>query len=176
MNHTIYGSESESIYPVLIIAQTLMLYPVFILVGLITNILALTIFLQKYFRKNITYIALVCVSICDIGFLVVGVGNQFFRHSYLFDIRTISDFSCKFHVALTHIFVDNSIWILCIITIQRVFMVWSPNKSQSDISICSMTSVLLIIGSLLIIKNCILGSQCEIKTIANIQGIPDKLC
>ena len=35
--------------------------------------------------------------------------------------------------------------------------------------------MLLISGSLLI-NNYILGSQCEFKTIANIQGIPDKLC
>ena len=176
MNNSKYSLDTDSIYPILLYSQTIIIYPFLILFGIIFNSLAGLTLLQKNLRKNLTYFALALVSLCDIGVLIIGLGNQWCRYTLHYEFRTISNFFCKFHVALTHIFIDFSIWILCVITIHRILLVWLPNKFQSFISKFTMIIGLLFVGSIIIIKNIILGTQFELKIITTLPGLPNKLC
>ena len=171
------NSQEELIhtFETVVYFQTRVIYPIFLFVGILCNILALLTLLQKHLRKNMTYFALIIVSVCDIGVLIFGIGNQWSGFTLNFEIRTISNFICSFHVIITHCFFDYSIWILCVITFQRLLVVWSPIKFQIILSHKSTLIILIVLGFIILFKNVLFGIQFQLRE-SNITKIHKIIC
>ncbi len=71
---------------------------------------------------------------------------------------------------------DYSIWILCVITFQRLLVIWSPNKFQNIFSRFTTGLIVTILGIIIIFKNLIFGFQFELKLISVTNGMPKTFC
>lgn len=112
--------ESASAYLWIIIS------PIFLFVGVFGNILNLIVLRRMHFEKNPTLILLFLLSVTDIAVLLVGLPRYWARDAFQFDLRTISQFSCKFSLFLIYISMQLSSWILVLVSVIRVIKTVLP--------------------------------------------------
>lgn len=112
--------ESASAYLWIIIS------PIFLFVGVFGNILNLIVLRRMHFEKNPTLILLFLLSVTDIAVLLVGLPRYWARDAFQFDLRTVSQFSCKFSLFLIYISMQLSSWILVLVSVIRVIKTVLP--------------------------------------------------
>lgn len=112
--------ESASAYLWIIIS------PIFLFVGVFGNILNLFVLRRMHFEKNPTLILLFILSVTDIAVLLVGLPRYWARDAFQFDLRTVSQFSCKFSLFLIYISMQLSSWILVLVSVIRVIKTVLP--------------------------------------------------
>lgn len=112
--------ESASAYLWIIIS------PIFLFVGVFGNILNLIVLRRMHFEKNPTLILLFFLSVTDIAVLLVGLPRYWARDALQFDLRTVSQFSCKFSLFLIYISMQLSSWILVLVSVIRVIKTVLP--------------------------------------------------
>lgn len=112
--------ESASAYLWIIIS------PIFLFVGVFGNILNLIVLRRMHFEKNPTLILLFLLSVTDIAVLLVGLPRYWARDALQFDLRTVSQFSCKFSLFLIYISMQLSSWILVLVSVIRVIKTVLP--------------------------------------------------
>lgn len=112
--------ESASAYLWIIIS------PIFLFVGVFGNILNLFVLRRMHFEKNPTLILLFLLSVTDIAVLLVGLPRYWARDALQFDLRTVSQFSCKFSLFLIYISMQLSSWILVLVSVIRVIKTVLP--------------------------------------------------
>lgn len=112
--------ESASAYLWVIIS------PIFLFVGVFGNILNLIVLRRMHFEKNPTLILLFLLSVTDIAVLLVGLPRYWARDALQFDLRTVSQFSCKFSLFLIYISMQLSSWILVLVSVIRVIKTVLP--------------------------------------------------
>lgn len=112
--------ESASAYLWIIIS------PIFLFVGAFGNILNLIVLRRMHFEKNPTLILLFLLSVTDIAVLLVGLPRYWARDALQFDLRTVSQFSCKFSLFLIYISMQLSSWILVLVSVIRVIKTVLP--------------------------------------------------
>lgn len=112
--------ESASAYLWIIIS------PIFLFVGVFGNILNLFVLRRMHFEKNPTLILLFLLSVTDIAVLLVGLPRYWARDAFQFDLRTVSQFSCKFSLFLIYISMQLSSWILVLVSVIRVIKTVLP--------------------------------------------------
>lgn len=116
----IVSLESASAYLWIIIS------PIFLFVGVFGNILNLIVLRRMHFEKNPTLILLFLLSVTDIAVLLVGLPRYWARDALQFDLRTVSQFSCKFSLFLIYISMQLSSWILVLVSVIRVIKTVLP--------------------------------------------------
>lgn len=112
--------ESASAYLWIIIS------PIFLFVGVFGNILNLIVLRRMHFEMNPTLILLFLLSVTDIAVLLVGLPRYWARDALQFDLRTVSQFSCKFSLFLIYISMQLSSWILVLVSVIRVIKTVLP--------------------------------------------------
>lgn len=112
--------ESASAYLWIIIS------PIFLFVGVFGNILNLFVLRRMHFEKNPTLILLFLLSVTDIAVLLVGLPRYWAKDALQFDLRTVSQFSCKFSLFLIYISMQLSSWILVLVSVIRVIKTVLP--------------------------------------------------
>lgn len=100
--------------------------PIFLFVGVFGNILNLIVLRRMHFEKNPTLILLFLLSVTDIAVLLVGLPRYWARDALQFDLRTVSQFSCKFSLFLIYISMQLSSWILVLVSVIRVIKTVLP--------------------------------------------------
>lgn len=100
--------------------------PIFLFVGIFGNILNLFVLRRMRFEKNPTLILLVLLSVTDMTVLLVGLPRYWAREAFNFDLRTVSQFSCKFSLFLIYTSMQLSSWILVMVSIIRMIKTVLP--------------------------------------------------
>jgi len=94
--------------------------PIIFIFGCFGNILNILILFRLKFHKNSTLSLLFVLAFTDIAVLVVGLPRYFVRNAFDgFDLRTVSQFSCKFSLFLIYFTMQLSSWILVLVTVIR---------------------------------------------------------
>jgi hypothetical protein len=100
--------------------------PIFLFIGIFGNILNLFVLRRMHFEKNPTLILLVLLSFTDMTVLLVGLPRYWARDALNFDLRTVSQFSCKFSLFLIYVSMQLSSWILVMVSIIRMIKTVLP--------------------------------------------------
>lgn len=100
--------------------------PIFLFVGVFGNILNLFVLRKMHFEKNPTLILLFLLSFTDIAVLLVGLPRYWARDALQFDLRTVSQFSCKVSLFLIYISMQLSSWILVMVSVIRMIKTVLP--------------------------------------------------
>ncbi|CAH1781550.1 unnamed protein product [Owenia fusiformis] len=115
---------------------------VVIIFGLTGNVLSFLVMKFTSMNKNASSIYLAALAIFDTGVLLVGLGRQWSRNMFAFDIRATHEWACKIHIFFTYMFIDLSAWMLVCVTIDRVILVYLPLKAKS---ICTRKKTIIVI-------------------------------
>ncbi|CAH1799707.1 unnamed protein product [Owenia fusiformis] len=115
---------------------------VVIILGLIGNILSFLVMKFTSMNKAASSIYLAALAIFDTGVLLVGLGRQWSRNMFTYDIRAAHEWACKIHVFFTYMFIDLSAWMLVCVTIDRVILVYLPLRAKS---ICTKRKTMTVI-------------------------------
>lgn len=102
--------------------------PILITIGLVGNTLSIFLLSQHSNRKTSTGIMLIILAITDSLILINSVLVNWLVYLIDFNLRNLSNSACKIHVFLTYLLLQFSVWILVIITIERVYSVLYPHR------------------------------------------------
>lgn len=105
--------------------------PVLLLLGTFGNSLSILVLRRPAIRKSGCSICFTALAYIDLIVLYTGLLRQWILHTFNFDVRTTSSESCKIHTWILYSSLDLSAWILIAVTIERVLIVWFPNKVKS---------------------------------------------
>ena len=94
--------------------------PIFLFVGVFGNILNLFVLRRMHFEKNPTLTLLFLLSFTDMTVLLVGLPRYWAQNALEFDLRTVSQFSCKLSLFLIYISMQLSSWILVMVSVIRM--------------------------------------------------------
>ncbi|CAH1799643.1 unnamed protein product [Owenia fusiformis] len=123
--------------------------PPFILAfGTFGNLFVIIIMLQPKMRRKSSSMYLCVLAIADIIVLYTGLLRRWLVAFTQYDIRTASDVACKLFIYLLYVFSQFDSWILCALTIERLFAVTKPLKVKI---ICSRAKAATSLGILLFI-------------------------
>ncbi|CAH1797157.1 unnamed protein product [Owenia fusiformis] len=100
--------------------------PTIICIGLIGNILTITVLCATRMRKTTSSLYLTILAISDCMVLICGLGRRWVSYQWGKDIRNQHELACKIHMFLTYTFIDFSAWLLAAVTVDRVITVYMP--------------------------------------------------
>ncbi|CAC5426388.1 unnamed protein product [Mytilus coruscus] len=148
MHYTNYSEYKTGIYIWKIIP------PILIILGTTGNILSIIVLRRKNIQKSVCSIYLIVLSISDLLVLYTGLLRQWINVVFGVDIRNFGSGICKLHTYIVYFSLDFSSWILMAVTVQRVFLVWFPQKTktkctkqEAGISLVAIAAFLLLINS-----------------------------
>ncbi|XP_052076957.1 C-C chemokine receptor type 3-like [Mytilus californianus] len=105
--------------------------PIIFIVGVFGNIGIIIVLCRLKKWKEITYNFLFILSVSDTTVLITGLMRRWILATFDFDIRIISDFSCKLNVFMIYFSMHISSWILVSITVERFVKSWFPLQYYS---------------------------------------------
>lgn len=123
--------------------------PLFMIVtGVIANALSILVLTRRQsMRKHTSSLYLTVLALTDILVLCVGLLRQWVLYVFDWDFREYSEAACKFHIFLTYLVIDFSAWILVALTIERVMLVWIPQKARGkctkNVAMVTMITILV---------------------------------
>lgn len=103
-------------------------------VGHRNNILNILILSRERIRKVPTSVYLLCLSVSDITFLWTAMVPRMLQQAYNLDIRTGSQFFCTMISWLPVTTAGYSVWILALLTLERVFLTKMPVIAKSKLN------------------------------------------
>lgn len=146
-NFWIYSEYNAAIYLWKIVP------PILLLLGTIGNVLSILVLRRPIIRKSVCSMYLVVLAITDLLVLYTGLLRQWILNTFDFDIRATSSAACKIHIWILYSSMDYSAWILIAVTIERVLLLWFPNKMQCICTKKVAMLVLISIASFLLLVN-----------------------
>ncbi|CAC5426386.1 unnamed protein product [Mytilus coruscus] len=146
-NYLIYSEYNAAIYLWKIFP------PILLLLGTVGNVLSILVLRRPTIRKSVCSIYLVVLAITDLLVLYTGLLRQWILNTFNVDIRATSSTACKIHIWILYSSMDYSAWILIAVTIDRVLLIWFPNKMQCICTKKMAVLVLLCIASFLFLIN-----------------------
>lgn len=93
--------------------------PIIFFVGIFGNSLNVYVLHRLKFHQNTTLCLLFVLAFADMTVLCVGPTRYWIRSTFDVDIRSLSNFSCKFHLFLIYFSMHMSSWILVQVTFVR---------------------------------------------------------
>lgn len=109
--------------------------PVILLItGSLGNLLNMTILLRRRMRALSTSVYLLCLSAGDLTFLWTSMFPRFLLQGYSVDIQVSSVFLCKILTMLTGVSSSYSVWILVLMTVERVLVTKWPFLSRTKLT------------------------------------------
>ncbi|KAK3611141.1 hypothetical protein CHS0354_014885 [Potamilus streckersoni] len=99
---------------------------VFLVFGLIGNLLAVLVFRKIGVSKRPTLFFLFVLAITDSVVLVTGLSRYWILNTFELDIRKLSDLGCKIHLFVIYFSMHYSSWILVFVGIERVIKTYLP--------------------------------------------------
>ncbi|ESP05495.1 hypothetical protein LOTGIDRAFT_102430, partial [Lottia gigantea] len=127
--------------------------PILMIVGTIGNLMSILVLTRSNMRKSRVSIYLTVLSSCDILVLYTGLLRQVIMYHTNFDVRTLSDLSCKINTWMVYFTLDFSVWILVAVTVERIVSVWFPHHVRHTCTVKSSTVTLVIIAMVLLAIN-----------------------
>lgn len=146
-NFWIYSEYNATIYLWKIVP------PILLLLGTVGNVLSILVLRRPTIRKSVCSMYLVMLAIIDLLVLYTGILRQWILNTFDFDIRATSSAACKIHIWILYSSMDYSAWILIAVTIERVLLLWFPNKMQCVCTKKVAMLVLISIASFLLLVN-----------------------
>lgn len=146
-NFWIYSEYNAAIYLWKIVP------PILLLLGTVGNVLSILVLRRPTIRKSVCSMYLVMLAIIDLLVLYTGILRQWILNTFDFDIRATSSAACKIHIWILYSSMDYSAWILIAVTIERVLLLWFPNKMQCVCTKKVAMLVLISIASFLLLVN-----------------------
>lgn len=122
--------------------------PVLIIFGTIGNTLTVVVLTRKSIRNSTTALYLTFLTLSDLIVLHIGLLRRWLIHLFDFDVRQISEATCKIHTLLVYTFLDFSAWILIAVTLERIIVVWYPYKTRNR---CSRKNATILIITIFIL-------------------------
>jgi hypothetical protein len=122
------GSSEESL-PINVI-YICMILSVIIIVGVVSNSINVVVFSRKSMREASTFRFLLYLSICDILVLIACSTDALVRFGFDFELRTVSNFTCRLHTFLTYFLTHASSTILMAISIDRALVITNTSISS----------------------------------------------
>jgi hypothetical protein len=89
--------------------------PILLLLGLVGNIISITIFSRDSMKKYTTFRYLTLLSILDLCVLYTGCGQILLDVYFHIDIRLLNELSCKMHSFLVYFFTHCSSLLLAVL-------------------------------------------------------------
>lgn len=119
-----------------------------LITGTVGNIINIVVLSRRSMRKFSTSVYLLCLACSDLTFLWTGMGPRMLLHGYDLDIKAKSAFVCKVVTWLQASAAGYSIWILVLLTLERVFLTKSPVLARVILSrtktlIAALTTLVL---------------------------------
>ncbi|KAL3878150.1 hypothetical protein ACJMK2_030521 [Sinanodonta woodiana] len=99
---------------------------VVLLFGLTGNLLTILVLRKIGVSKRPTFIFLFVLAITDSVVLVTGLSRYWILNTFDLDVRTLSDFGCKFNLFVIYLSMQYSSWILVFVCIERVIKTHFP--------------------------------------------------
>ncbi|XP_063441323.1 C-C chemokine receptor type 3-like [Mytilus trossulus] len=126
--------------------------PLFLMIGLVGNLLNICVLLRLKFYKNATYTLLFILAFTDLTVLFIGLTRYLIKYASSIDIRVLSEFSCRFSLFLIYFSMQFSSWILVLVTVIRFMKTFVPLRrtASKDITIKNTLVILLIAAIVLI--------------------------
>lgn len=146
-NFWIYSEYNAAIYLWKIVP------PILLLLGTVGNVLSILVLRRPTIRKSVCSMYLVMLAIIDLLVLYTGILRQWILNTFDFDIRATSSAACKIHIWILYSSMDYSAWILIAVTIERVLLLWFPNKMPCVCTKKVAMLVLISIASFLLLVN-----------------------
>lgn len=145
-------TASEKRIEILISEYIMKIVPIILLtIGTIGNVFSIVVLLRKRLRKSTTSLYLTVLAVSDLTVIYSGLSRHWIKHVYNFDVRHMSEISCKVNVFITYLALYFSSWLLVAVTIERVLVVWFPmnakfrsNKKIAACVICVLFTVLVV--------------------------------
>lgn len=163
------NSESEESVVYLNVTRSLLIYvpPFIIAIGTIFSILSILVLLRRTMRRNPAMFYLTVISFFDIAVLNVGLLRHWIQVAFEVNIRSFTEFNCRFHVFLTYFTLDYSAWILVALTINTCIAVCLPLKgkiyctlTRSKLSVVIIAIILVFINGHLFFTVGIINNSC----------------
>ena len=101
--------------------------------GTVGNILSLVVLMRKKLRQSSTTVFFVCLAISDLTVTWHGPFRNMLIWVKQFEILTLSPFHCKMQEAIAHTAGGTSIWMLVLLTMERVISVVFPMVARMSI-------------------------------------------
>ena len=110
----------------------------------------------KAFRGSATAFLLTALAVVDSTCLCVGLLHHWLIHLADWNLRTLSDSSCRLHVFFTYLCVHLSAWTLVLVTAERVVSVLLPLAAPTLCSRRRLATVWFLVLLVLVLLNSIL--------------------
>ena len=129
-NFSLFAEPNSSTFSYLALGFSVAL-PSICTIGIIGNMLSLTVFLHQKFRNLSINVLLAALSASDFGLLLfaipVFVSGPVIRYFHLWkSLKFVYTFSLLYLYPVTHMFHCCSIWLLTVVTIERWMAVCKP--------------------------------------------------
>lgn len=95
--------------------------PILILIGVFGNILNISVVWRMKFWRKTPLFLLAVLAVTDITILLDGLLRYWINYTFDFDIRSISNGSCKVNLFVIYFSMQFSSWILVCMTVDRFF-------------------------------------------------------
>lgn len=110
-------------------------FPILLLfLGTFGNILNIIVLSRKRMQRHSTTVYLICLAIADMCTLWSVHFPFALLHGYGMDLRTTSQFNCKMNALLAYTFGTYSIWLVMLLTIERMLLTRFPVFSRSKLT------------------------------------------
>ncbi|XP_055871473.1 thyrotropin-releasing hormone receptor-like [Biomphalaria glabrata] len=124
------------------------LSPILLTLGTVGNIMTIVVWSRRDMRSSQATVYLIALSVADILVLNAGLLRHFIREICGFDIRKLSEASCKINTMLVYTSLDVSVWILVAFTFERILSVYMPHKVKRY---CTRMTSLFVIASIVVV-------------------------
>ncbi|KAK6184602.1 hypothetical protein SNE40_007045 [Patella caerulea] len=119
------------------------LNPILMVLGIISNLLAIIVLRRKNLRNNSVCFYLAAYGVFNLLTLTVVHGTNW--SCYIFEtpcIGTLTDWSCGLWTFITHVIIYGGLWVVVAVSIDRFVYLCLPNKS---LSLCTVFSAKVIV-------------------------------
>lgn len=121
------------------------LSPVLFVVGVTGNALTIVVLKQLKFHKKPPYFFLFVLSLCDTLVLCVGLSRYWIRETFTLDIRSLTNYGCKFNLFFIYWSMQLSSWILVCVVLERCIKTNFPLRYPRLVTIPRCVILLLVL-------------------------------
>jgi hypothetical protein len=98
-----------------------------IIIGICGNLINIAVFSRQSMRSTSTFRFLLYLSVCDLLVLLVCASDAYAQFQYRFEIRSLSELTCRIHTFLTYFLPQCSSNILTAVSIDRALVITNFN-------------------------------------------------
>ena len=122
--------------------------PAFLLIGLTGNALSVVILSRQLMCGTTTSVYLRLLAVVDSLALIVSLLREMISHYFSFDVRDLTDLSCKLQSWLMYSTTGLSCWLLSVIAIDRLISIKYPLWAKTH---CTRTLALIVAVAVIVV-------------------------